>query len=905
MKSFIKLALAAVVVIMASLGASAQSELTYEQAVSLVKAQRTDSANAVANYYATTVTELINDGRCQLNETPTETWATNGSDMILVYADDQPWLDRNYRCTYYYMPKEVTSLSDVPVLSFAGGHYPTGLSMQKVDVRISGNCHAVMNPFINMREQLPNLRQGVFLDTINTKVILTAFYGDTDERSTRQWNTCSALYKLLLQRFGIPKSDIRIFINDLPDGPYRATMIGPDNTIIFVPRDYDGDGIDEDVYFSLDSVYLATIADSKQKAIDHLFLYDCFGGFYSTGMGTQYPTDLFGLQNWQAEDYLHEIDAGILNVMTDGWWIDTRYGCKSLGDYVSTQYWKEPPVITGEPSRSDETELDASYNPFMFAWLGALNGSNLLTNEVIASDLNEDGHVSMWEAYQCAKDSTNLDRRIVASEDTLARILSFDQAPRPARLLVRRFESDTLGTASIAPVVTWNSPDIWLRDTDDGVTYQEQGCVKVNSDDTEKYIYVRMKNTGKLPYVTQNKYLHIFWELGNLSSFRAPDDWIQPSLYGYLQPVNLTQTIAPDTCLVVEIPLQLTSDMINLADDYNGILPINIYAKIDNNPGCIEPDHTQPRKSLIRFNADDGVPFIIQTNPLRIKHMVRTTIPVYLASIDGSIGMLAQDSTTNNTYGSMYVQFPENMDITGLTPVNAVYQGDNKFLMSGSNANILGFNEEDIEDNMLFYYEKEASHLPMNDISQIWHIVVRDQSGSIVDGTAVQFDIYGTGFGPGGPIIGVGDGGNGTTELTALNTSPGSTYEWYSDAGELIGTNATETIEARDAHGNVLLRVQEQEDGRVGYASVNLDEVVFISSVNSLPGCGIEIFFSRPVPANASISVTSIFSAEAVASVTVPTESSSATLQIPGGGLYVVSLLVNGELVDVRQIEMK
>ncbi|MBO6252452.1 MAG: hypothetical protein J6O49_02190, partial [Bacteroidaceae bacterium] len=556
----------------------------------------------------------------------------------------------------------------------------------------------------------------------------------------------------------------------------------------------------------------------------------------------------------------------------------------------------------------------AAFNPFMFAWMGALNEADLISGDSISSDLNNNGSVSMSEAYQYARnywddEPNGMCSRLSASEENLPSLLSFDIVPHPAKLLIRRFEADTLGNLGTEPVVTWNSPDIWMRNNSDGVANPEQDNIRVSNGDNSKYIYVRIKNTGGLPYSAGNKYLHVLVEQCNLTSSRNSFIWPATDIHENLQPIRLSQTIAPDSAIIVEIPVPLTTAMYDLAGEYNGMLPLNVYAKIDRLQNEeLESYMPMSKKSLTRFTPIMGEYLHLpSTNQLFQKYVFRTQLPIYLEDLTGSLCWSAEDLTGSRmlVYGDSYIQFSENMDSVGLQLQQMVNQGDNMFCLTALPASLYDVSQY-YGDNMVFRYDY-SGRMPINDTSETHHIMIRDQQGNVLDGTSIQLDFIGQPSPGEEPIIQMAENNDGSAQLEALNTHSGSSHEWYSDGGELKGESQSISLTQNELHGNMLLRVVDQETSSVQLASINLDKANQISSVQYLDGQGFDITLFRPSSSDAVICVTSLLTAEIVARSEISQGTSSIMLPSTSisAGLYAVTLIVDNAIADTVQLVIK
>ncbi|MBO5628828.1 MAG: hypothetical protein J5965_07090, partial [Aeriscardovia sp.] len=176
-----------------------------------------------------------------------------------------------------------------------------------------------------------------------------------------------------------------------------------------------------------------------------------------------------------------------------------------------------------------------------------------------------------------------------------------------------------------------------------------------------------------------------------------------------------------------------------------------------------------------------------------------------------------------------------------------------------------------------------------------------------LDGTSIQLDFIGQPSPGEEPIIQMAENNDGSAQLEALNTHSGSSHEWYSDGGELKGESQSISLTQNELHGNMLLRVVDQETSSVQLASINLDKANQISSVQYLDGQGFDITLFRPSSSDAVICVTSLLTAEIVARSEISQGTSSIMLPSTSisAGLYAVTLIVDNAIADTVQLVIK
>lgn len=334
----------------------------------------------------------------------------------------------------------------------------------------------------------------------------------------RYWNDCSFIYQTLRNRFDIPKSHIKVAMSD---GTNTAADMNYEGTYVSSPLDLDEDG-EADIEYSATKANIGSIlgafADSLTEN-DHLFIYVIDHG------GLDAATNRSYISLWQFErlysnelaDMLSDVNAGFINVVmgqchSGGFAEDL----KANGRVITTACGKDELSYACEKIPFDE---------FVYRWTSAINGADAFGNTV-NSDANSDGIVTMEEAfaYADANDIYAHGRHSIVQEtpDTCSYTLSvvedlaFNRIPELVDLYMRDYRSDT-GAASMQngsmafPINKWNTPDIWLRNNNDGYENQTHENVEFTEDDDRAYIYVKVRNRGTKPYLGSGQYVNVYW----------------------------------------------------------------------------------------------------------------------------------------------------------------------------------------------------------------------------------------------------------------------------------------------------------------------------------------------------------------------------------------------------------
>lgn len=183
------------------------------------------------------------------------------------------------------------------------------------------------------------------------------------------------------------------------------------------------------------------------------------------------------------------------------------------------------------------------------------------------------------------------------------------------------------------------------------------------------------------------------------------------------------------------------------------------------------------------------------------------------------------------------------------------------------------------------------------------NVIQRDvETGKIVGGEAIYIIRKSRGqvINPGiGVIGGVYDKG-----LTATNINESVSYEWIDDNNKIIGTEKTLTLTS-DNRDKITLRVTADSDGALAYATINLNELVRIKSVNPLPLTSVlNVSLDSSARSGMKLVLSSPFGL--MDKVELYLKDGEREFSIPTGnivkGEYVLSLYDNGKVIDSRHI---
>lgn len=254
------------------------------------------------------------------------------------------------------------------------------------------------------------------------------------------WNNCSAIYSTLVYVYGYKPENIYAIVSNGPDPEddafYRSfdsIPFSPNSTEVIIPGlvwverpistplDLDGDGTN-DIHYSASKANISLVFDllsEKVQEEDHVFIF-------TTDHGGRTMEGTSNIQLWydsiSSSEFAIEINklkSKTINIM--------MAQCYS-GGFI-------PPLATegrviATASRHDETSkhfLLKSYDEFVLHWVSAVRGSTP-DNVPVNADFNNDGIVSMHEAFLYAKEHDTADEtpQYASWPDNLGNYVSLD-----------------------------------------------------------------------------------------------------------------------------------------------------------------------------------------------------------------------------------------------------------------------------------------------------------------------------------------------------------------------------------------------------------------------------------------------------------------------------------------------
>lgn len=407
----------------------------------------------------------------------------------LFFIDECPYANWGHRCRYVFIgsdcKKDSVVIRNMPPINFSNFEIHKGVlvpfqysedsifsilpsEIPLKNVTISNNDYAVIisggaNPLINW---------------------------------PRYWNDCSAVYKTLINKYHYLKDNIYVIMANgtNSDNCYNwGTQEIPQYRSM--PYDLDGDGTD-------DIQYAATVTDinSVFNELNHIVTGNDNVFIFVTDHGGEGST-IFLWENavpatWFASQINKVSNAKSINICMEQ--------CYS-GGYTTVLEGNNRVIATACAADEVSWPRDGNhYDEFCYNWIAAVNGMEP-NGTVVNADNNNDGYVSMSEAFAYAK-SHDYYYNYYPSGDTHHETPQFSAPEIPNLgpyltlsgvlnheddLMIRDSINDNGAIPSNVRYM-WNSPDIWLEDMYGNPITNPHG-------NTECRVCVKITNNGDMP----------------------------------------------------------------------------------------------------------------------------------------------------------------------------------------------------------------------------------------------------------------------------------------------------------------------------------------------------------------------------------------------------------------------
>lgn len=860
------------------------SYINEDDAVQLVKMNRAANGldNSTVNFYIAEVDTLTNNEACVPNLTgETENWLLDNSPKWLVFVDEHPFRSWYHECSYYYMSATVRE-DDVVIKKFTGCLPP---EENLVPMELNSVLDISNLPDFTFPERPLYSPGDNHLCTDSTYVVLSAT-GYLENQLKSNYKDVRAVYQMLTRVFGIDKSHIRIAVGSGVDENGYTHCVKTASRIYF-DKDLDGDGeneIFENANNNLGAIVSEMCNTDLYPDCRHLFIFQA--------------TDYFPADGYDTIDYFSYNVGGdnlrFLNIFRHG------YTIPELNNVPFNT------VITQDITSQCDFSPWNPCNQMVLDWINAMTGYNVMTGTPVNADYNNDGIISMAEAAAYA-DPTGLNINCNSNQSTLASVLSLNHYPSSPRLSIRNRDEQAL---NIPGYVTWASPDIWVRNQDDGLLHQESEHITANG--ATKYVYVRVHNNSNKDYDGFGQRLYLYGinhlPLLNLSRINSTEiDVIDSLTMEQPIPAGGSHIYKFETTGVYNLPLfggVVTKELIAAT----GYVSPN-YEKCGYSRNLEEPSTAinkrfaiEPAKGTLTWaQGSSSRPFysVFQCNGVKLPILIPNCQSLEIVNTN-------REKRDRNAF-NIALEFEYSpYDFMQYTGLNLSESEPNMLILSSDSATIF------CEDSLPLFYDGDMVTLwcfdrgmeSSSDKEYEFSIIARDEMGTIVGATSYSLKLNGSDFHGGGIIIRPTSDGQNNILLSALNTDSEAVINWYGEQNEHVGNGKTLCINKDDVQDYYTLQSRDLEKGLIQVRTIDTENINLIENI-SIEGTSLSLKLWKPASSNTTISVSSLDGNYMIRNNTTLDED-VVTMQCTNApsGIYTVGLWVNDILVESKQIRL-
>jgi len=880
--------------------------ISQDDAVSIVQQYR-NIPNDHGRFYVAETDTLINNWACHIDVVPEEVWANGTSQMWLVFVDEQPnntmW---SHPCVYYYIPQQWPSQNNIPIIDFNGSFMPP-IIRQNRNWQSSDELLTYSLP----EDSVPEIG-GSNNNEFRNKLWVAYIGGDCKgENAPAFYNDAAYLYRVLKRKYQIPDNHIRLLLAN--GGESRE--IAYHGQLVYMNKDLDGDGI-SDVLGSISLLNVENLFSEIAyyiKPDEHLLVvFDVHGESNNLKL-----LDNKNLLSEYLSEMLDSIKCASQCVVLNSCFSGT------LIDNMDT----EGRIIFAS-SDNNESWGDGTYNFFIHKWTNAINEYVVRNNYI---DDNCDGWVSMSELFRYATQDTyeysEFYPNYVENHTTepipqycsnpynLGDMWGINHLPDANALLIKD-NADDLGEDGIqllpserGNTMAWESPDIWLRKSND--CNQNYEPIVLTDNDSIVYVYVRMKNIGYKAYTDSTRYLHLYWNYPSLRHNTA--SWTTLQLpTGVLQnahelpPLQIQNCIDTTSTHIVCYEWRLPQELKNYAAANNGKFAIDVMARISDSRryACYDTDAV-----LYPFYYTSAVDVLRQPNVAE-SCVITNGIPDGQISFNASFYKLDGENQLKIKAMNDIPSFIT-LRLSGASIGNVILTNENSEIdLSALPSNYSEAININCSVDVLRNQREQTVNIP---------IALLGADGMELGGFTLRLFISGsedTTLDPGiedsGEDIEIGDGGEeeigqpvfGPRVLSMSNVDEPVTCKWTDSFGNILGEGPSLQI-PYNVCTEYTLTVSALNDNATASVTKMIEPASLFNSI-SKSGDVLFIGLKKNAPNGTTIVLRSVINNSALYSIDMSQGSNSLSLNNSNieRGIYLVSIYVNGLLIETKQISL-
>lgn len=823
------------------------------------------------------------------------------------FVDEEPQKGWAHSCSYYYVPYTNPNLTYTKVTA----------SMPRTDIPFSwykGNCfgskQTIDLDYANLTQSQQNSVNHVYAIILNGGVSKYSNY-------IRYWNDCSFIYQTLTRHYGIPKENITVIMADGTDPTPDIPMGG--GQFISSPTDLDGDGEVDIQYAATKTNVVSALANMRQNLTpqDKLLVFVTDHG----GRDRDIPASYIYL--WGGDTiYDYEVAAQLSGIPCR--YVNFVFGQCYSGGFGDILQGHNRVVLTAcDSNQVSYACSDFLFDEFIYHWISAINEEDYYGATVLADSLG-DGVVSMCESYQYAisHDTKSETPQYKSQCEKIGKRSNLHMFSPKWDLMVR----DSIGDFGLEPSMTydtWSSPDILQRqNATDPPTMHE--TVQITDMEQMMYTWVRVINVGSEDYTGHGWFIHLYWSnaiagislMGWLGANNDPD-FQRGGKCKSAQEIR--DTIPAGGSKWVQLKWMLPEGISYYILHNNGAFHLCLLARISD-----------------ESNDNDGNQMGLPNDPYQVdvvgdRRIAQKNVAVYANSRQASQGMTLLVSNLYDfdrdyslevvpSHGDT-ISF-ENLEIAielsdplykawedgGKTAERvSVFKSNPKMLYAkGAGSKIDGLH---LSPNQLCSIKCYSRVIVNKDIAEPkvyrFSIVQRDiKTGQIVGGE--DYEILQQPRQSINPKIECIEKGN-EFVLKATNVNEPACYKWFDETGKQIG-EGEEVIILPQKKQTYTLEVETEKDGTVNQATIDVCCSQGFKSLVSLPSTNqLSLELHSPASDGTKIQITPTMTTGLVEEYRVKEGESEMTIQTSRypKGLCIVSLKVNGRVVESRQVVLE
>lgn len=854
----------------------------------------------------------------------------NDSKHYTVFVDAEPVKNWGHKCYYLYIPKPIPSSINTDNVKITEDNFPPNQTLAVLSVKDRFGNIANFKPIVNkaVHADVPGV---VKTPAQRTYAVILSGGLNKSSNYKRYWNDCSFIYQTLVNKYGVPKGNIYPIMADGTD-PADDTLISRD----FYHSEYESQSLDLD-FDSMPDIELAATKDNITNVIDnlskrlqkddHFFLFvidhgdvdkETKNSYICLWQGDDMESD-YKLYDYELANMLSEMSANNVN-------INIVLGQCYAGGFIDDLAKINCIVSTAcRASESSFASIEGTSDEFVYHWTCAVNESDNLQNPISGIDLDGNGIITMDEAFIYAK---NHDRykggplqehpQYSSTPISIGEDLAFNRLAPSIDLYIKDNADDTGKYPNLTAENLWESPSIWVSNRINGTSHENP---EYSLKTPVSYVNVRVHNRGKEKY-TNGKSLQVYWSLA--STANAPATWYGKETYTDNTVTGNNRYLTGGSVGIVpitEIPAGGYKDF-----KIKWILPemmknfpnkkfyFNYMAKIVD--GTVDESYTAGKTAFdVRGNND----LAQRSDAVISKKDVANDCNIFIRNTSNSpksytLELRPQTSTDAEIFDNAAVE----MEMT-----NKIYSAWNSgggmskgIELATSSTGIPDFRLYNIvsADNALENiclngneYDAVKFNFRFNKLtSNITHytldLVQKDENGKIVDG--VTMIVESPQYYPSSSLnLSAVPTDNGMYELT-VDDNDFNKVNWLNGNGTLISQEAKVTV-LPTLNDNTFTVTATTEDGDIAIDNISLDSDFGIKAVSCQSGVlNVELNSVAAEKATLTLNAVSQFNVSKSQTVPVGTDAISFDISELPQGMYVVSYMIDGVLIDQKKINL-